>query len=495
MENNNILKNWRKNNIELTEENINKIIELNFNDFLPMTKIYIKNSIKTLGRKFYIKRTSMVKEDFINEFNKSRKDSSFVPEYDFSLLPDLIDSKSAKVKVLCKNTICGIEIGEFETTFNSLIINKTDVFSSIEKFTKESKNHNKEWTDQLKNRIINYCGKERFNLDLVRYSSATIPVKLRCNNCGRYFWRTPNDILSQIKSNNDICSLCNKDKVNRDKIQSFTTYKNNCERLHGDRFNYDKSEKDFNGLQSYITIHCNVCNNDFITRAGMHLYSHGETGCCPNCSQLSRYKLRVEQEDFIEKAQDILGENYDLSKAKYSGWNSPVLIIDKNTGEEFYQTPKRIYEGRVRTDLGISSQENEVFNWLKRHNINFIPHKNIENIVLGRTKMLINVDFIIENFNGKTIWGECNGPQHYFFSGFCKIDKGDSKTAEERYISQIKRDANERKYCEDPTNNIILLEIPFNYMSPKEIDNILTRVLIEFNDPKDVITLPPIQQI
>lgn len=94
------------------------------------------------------------------------------------------------------------------------------------------------------------------------------------------------------------------------------------------------------------------------------------------------------------------------------------------------------------------------------------------------------IDFRIVR-EGKEYWIEYNGEQHYvFFDGKTNMfTKGDPKI----YLNQVNRDNSIRKYCKE--NSIILIEIPFNYRSLKNIENILKSIILEGKSPEEYIDL------
>ena len=116
-----------KKRLETLENKIDSIIKKKYNYFFPNTIEWIKNKLRK-DLRFHPYTKMIVKEDFIDQFFKSRADNTNIINYDFSLLPEFIKSENEKVIVIClEKTIDGNILGEFETNFKELIIDKKDI--------------------------------------------------------------------------------------------------------------------------------------------------------------------------------------------------------------------------------------------------------------------------------------------------------------------------------------------------------------------------------
>ena len=56
--------------------------------------------------------------------------------------------------------------------------------------------------------------------------------------------------------------------------------------------------------------------------------------------------IRLTTEQFIEKARNTHGDEYDYSKVDFKNMNTKVCIIHKKCGNEFWQTPKNHLRGQ-----------------------------------------------------------------------------------------------------------------------------------------------------
>lgn len=200
-----------------------------------------------------------------------------------------------------------------------------------------------------------------------------------------------------------------------------------------------------------------------------------------------------EIEEIIEKAVKIHGNLYDYSKVEYINSSTPVLIMDTETGDEFYQVPRDHLGGNGNPNRHDSFGERIIKTWLK-NNISkncWDREKRFTNIQGRNIDWGVVIDFVI-NINGKTYWIEYNGEQHYELRlGSIIYKHYTEEEALEVFQKQLVRDKNVRKYCKE--NNIILVEIPYSYNTYKKISVLLFNILIENKDPEDIINIPKIK--
>ena len=306
-----------------TEVWAEKKTEFYYSDKPEHTKEYIKR--KLMEDHSYVCNFLMLKEDFIEKFNNTRKDKyvyGIVPKYDFSLIPEIIQSVSTKLKIICNNTKFNStkEIGEFETTYAKFILEEKDSF--------------------------------QFSL-LIRSES-----------------------------------------------RKLTT------------------------------------------------------------------------EEFVDRANKVHNFRFDYSKVKYTDCLSPVEIIDKKTGETFFQKPVDHLSGRANY-YNRSKGEIIIEDWLVKHSISFSSQYYIKEL-FGRTGKGVKIDFIVY-YKNLTYYIEYNGKQHYedipFFGDFDQ---------------QIKRDEEVRDFVQSLQNHVYL-EIPYTIKKRENIFNVLDSVILKGNDPNTII--------
>lgn len=105
-----------------------------------------------------------------------------------------------------------------------------------------------------------------------------------------------------------------------------------AEEIHGDKYNYDKTN--YVKAHDDVIITCPI-HGDFKQKAYVHLQGFN----CPKCGKLNAAnKTKLGVDSFKERAFDIHGNKYDYSKVEYKNNNTPVIIICPEHGE-FKQSP------------------------------------------------------------------------------------------------------------------------------------------------------------
>jgi len=251
-----------------------------------------------------------------------------------------------------------------------------------------------------------------------------------------------------------------------------------CKEMFGDTYGYDKVE--YVNLTTPIILKCNKCGRYFSQRPNELIYGKGFG--CPACTMRDVGDRKfLDKEEFIRRCIDIYGDIYDFSGTNYRGLRREIIAFNKTTEEYITGTPEEFLRGNIETPRK-SKGEKKVSKWLTENNIKFQDEVTMKNEIFARKTKTIRVDFVIENYLGKTYWIEYNGFQHYNYqdndSGF--FDK-------DRFISQCLRDDSEKKYCS--LNNIELIEIPYTYKTFSDIGNVLKQILID-GKSTEIIDIP-----
>ena len=335
--------------------------------------------------------------------------------------------------------------------------------------------------------------KDLFEYDKTEYINWTTQVTLKCKKCGKYFSITPAKHLGKLKKEPKYgvvgCPECNYKngfllKKEKDKEQFFKKAIN----IHGNN-SFDYFESDYVDMNTPIKIKCLKCNNYFWQAPINHLkLSHHY---CPNCiySELGNNRS-IGQEEFIKRCYKIHGNNrYDLSKVKYTNLETYIRIIDKINNVDFLILPQNFLDGLTYETKGRSSGEVMINSWVFDKNIKY----NRE-VSISIFKYNVRIDYITY-YNNKQFWIEYNGKQHYDPDSMIKIIGGDSNNGKirkqeeskthARYIRQVERDKVVRKYCEE--NNIVFIEIPYTYNTYPAICKILDRIILNGENPDNVI--------
>lgn len=119
---------------------------------------------------------------------------------------------------------------------------------------------------------------DKLDLSLVtEYKTAVTPVPVICKVCGHLFHVSPNSILRGVAS----CPKCARKRINEKRRMGFEGFKQKAELAHpDDRYFYNFEENyDLKRNSQKVKIRCNHCGNIFWQEAGSHLSGRG----CPKC--------------------------------------------------------------------------------------------------------------------------------------------------------------------------------------------------------------------
>lgn len=168
-----------------------------------------------------------------------------------------------------------------------------------------------------------------------------------------------------------------------------------------------------------------------------------------------------------DQIENYISEGYSFKEM--------ALLMGITYPETITRFAKR--EGLVNPNRLVSTGELFVREYLDNHNIPYEQGKFYSSIE-GRTICRVFIDFVIENYKGRTYWVEYNGLQHY------RNTPRFHKTPED-FDKQLKRDSNIREYCKK--NDIVFIEIPYILNSFDTVSNFLDEVLILDRDPDQLI--------
>lgn len=163
---------------------------------------------------------------------------------------------------------------------------------------------------------------DKYNYYNVNYKNTATKVEIYCNECGHFFYPTPNDFLRGHG-----CPYC-AGKIKHDTKWFIEKARD----VHGNKYDYSKTK--------YTTTHNKVCiicpeHGEFWQVAKSHI-----NGCgCRVC--MGKY---MNTEIFIQKAHKVHGDRYDYSLVKFERSNKKVKIICPIHGE-FEQTPNSHLDG------------------------------------------------------------------------------------------------------------------------------------------------------
>lgn len=158
----------------------------------------------------------------------------------------------------------------------------------------------------------------KYDYSLVEYNNCREYVKIIYD--GVVYEQTPESHLSSCPENRII------NKTTKQFISESIE-------LHGDKYNYDKTN--YVNAKSKVIITCKE-HGDFEQVANSHLMGSG----CKKCGDLYKdrvYEVRYTTEEFIEEAKSVWGSKYDYSLTEYVNARTKVKII--YDGITYEQTP------------------------------------------------------------------------------------------------------------------------------------------------------------
>lgn len=313
--------NYMKDNKKLTDEEIKEIIEKKYSKKLPHTKDYIREQLKKDPN--YKCKFSMVKQDFIDEYYRSRENSEIKLYYDFSQVPEFIHTKLDKFILSYR---LDNKLLEYNTNFKSLVINKQDP-SGVKVYLKGNKRLSK--AESLK-RAKEING-NKYDYSEVNFKYTQDKIKIKCNKCGKYFYQTVSDhIYNKAGCPNNCYSKLNDTIEFRKKL----FIERSIEKYGEDKYNY--SEINYKNIDTKVKIYCNNCKKYFWQTPYQHLVSvYG----CPDCAnKLKDFTKHVGQsygEIFVMKALENLNINY-ISQYKIKGEDLEISDIRNYILVDYY---------------------------------------------------------------------------------------------------------------------------------------------------------------
>jgi G:T-mismatch repair DNA endonuclease (very short patch repair protein) len=130
---------------------------------------------------------------------------------------------------------------------------------------------------------------------------------------------------------------------------------------------YDYSKTIYENRRSLVTIICKQ-HGEFEQQAGSHMYGKGCSFCANN--------INISNEEFIEKAKRIHGEEYNYDKVEYKSAHRKVKIKCLKHGY-FEQSPNSHYKGNgcPKCTHKISKPEMELQKFIRKAGFSIITNK------------------------------------------------------------------------------------------------------------------------
>lgn len=161
---------------------------------------------------------------------------------------------------------------------------------------------------------------DKYDYSLVEYKKITDKVRIICPIHGEFIMEARAHYRGQG------CPKCGN--IKKGLSHRYTTEKfiNKAREIHGDKYDYSKVQYSIG--KENVTIWCPI-HGDFEMSPHSHLAGRG----CPKCGNLKKGSIqRLTQEEFIEKAKKIHGDEYDYSLVEYKNNNTKIKIICRKHG-------------------------------------------------------------------------------------------------------------------------------------------------------------------
>ena len=283
----------------------------------------------------------------------------------------------------------------------------------------------------------------RFSYDLVEYKGFHKKVKILCNKHNFIFEQTPSlHIMSD-----HCCPVCVKEYKSKNsplRKNKENFIKRSIE-IHGDKYDYSKVNY-INNKTPVIIIYNEV---EYMQRPDSHI-----SGRCPEIDK----KIRLKNNEFIERAISVHGNRYDYSKVDYETTKKEVNIICPKHGV-FKQIPMLHLGGNGCKFCKESRGEYLIRFQLELNGVIYETQRSFDNC---KNINKLPFDFYLPDYN---ICIEFDGSQHYklndFFGGIEAFQKL-------KINDKIKND-----YCTQ--NNITLIRISDTKKIENEINNIMSK--------------------
>ena len=282
----------------------------------------------------------------------------------------------------------------------------------------------------------------------VNFINTKIKVKIKCliNNHG-FYWQTPNSHLHGIG-----CPKCKIEKLSKLKTYPQEKVIEKFREVHGDRYGYNNFVS--KGCDIKSNVECYI-HGPFLITPSMHISGRG----CPECGMLKTLEsITSNLEEFIPKAIDIHGDNYDYSLFIYVNSKTKGKIKCNICECVFEQTPNNHLSGAGCPICNESKGEKFITKILKKRNIKYIREYKIPG-----TNYRFKYDFYLPSYN---LLIEYHGIQHY--------EPVDIFGGEEGLKITSKRDIFKKELAK--MANIPLIEFSYNQrkkLSKKEFEKLV----------------------
>jgi hypothetical protein len=276
---------------------------------------------------------------------------------------------------------------------------------------------------------------DKYDYSLVEYINNKTKVKIICTEHG-IFEQNPNNHI-----NGQNCPECAKILKNNKQYSNLDNFIECAKNIHGDKYDYSLVE--YVRAIKKVKI---ICRDHGVFEQQPNNHLSGQN--CPECGKIVKSKkLRLDFEEFIEKAKNIHGDKYDYSLVEYVTTSHKVKIICKKHNYCFESNSANHLSGSGCPKCKLSRGVVQICNILDYNSIKYEIEKTIDGCVSDKNCKL-KFDLYL---NDRNIYVEYDGEQH-----FREVSVWGG---EEGLRQRIKRDSIKDDFCK--RNNIKLFRISY----------------------------------
>ncbi len=192
----------------------------------------------------------------------------------------------------------------------------------------------------------------------VLYEKSNKKIEIICPSHG-IFWSRPNNILQGYG-----CPKCGFETTANKKRRTQEDFIQKAYDVHGEQYDLSSAVYGKTGMDK-VQIICKQ-HGPFEIKPSSFLKGHG----CPQCAiESTSGKLRLAQEEFIQKARRVHGNKFDLSRSKYGKNSSEKVEVICHKHGSFFTSPSNFLMGcgcpRCSTGRRISKGEDRIAEFIK----------------------------------------------------------------------------------------------------------------------------------
>lgn len=279
-----------------------KMIETFYDNYPIYTKNYI--SKKLLEDHNYIFTDYLYIDDILVNLIESWKDKlDQLEDFDFSCFPETISSTNSELIIIKKSTNT-----KYYTDYRSF------VQCAFDPTSKCAINRSKNIKDKFYKKQKELWG-TRFEL-LSEYHKNTIPIKIKCNNCGTIFSTTPSIHLSSREGG---CPNCSKQRLKEERAFTVEDVQRIIDETYGE--NKYRCISDYKNAKTNIDI-LDVESGRVFKQKPENIFYHKIVDPENTCRSIGEYFTEqwLKTKNFVYKSQVLIKEIQGRTK------NSNVII-------------------------------------------------------------------------------------------------------------------------------------------------------------------------